>query len=304
MNSSSMQFKIEATEPAEFSSHRISRIKHNLNLHPLLQLDALKNLAKTLEEKEKCRFAKGDMELDSEFSHQSMDATGRSLDEVFDAMETPGSWIALYNVELHQEYRDFLVALMEEVKPLIEPEQSKVLEVQGFIFISSPPSVTPYHIDRENNFWLQISGKKLLSLFDHSDRDILSEKVIEDFITNRNLDEVVLNDEIAAKAQIFACAPGDGVYFPCTTPHMTQTNTEWVEPGNGVSISIGVVFYTDETRYQARIHQCNRFLRKIGIEPSPPGTSRWKDAIKAGCGRLLTSFRVRFRSYNAPPWSY
>ena len=45
--------------------------------------------------------------------------------------------------------------------------------LEGFIFVSSPGSVTPYHIDPERNFLLQVRGNKTMHMFDGSDRSLL-----------------------------------------------------------------------------------------------------------------------------------
>ena len=40
-----------------------------------------------------------------------------------------------------------------------------MLTSQGFIFVSSPNSVTPYHFDPEHNILLQIRGSKVMTQF-------------------------------------------------------------------------------------------------------------------------------------------
>ena len=49
----------------------------------------------------------------------------------------------------------------------------------------------------------------------------------------------------------FECGPGDGAYFPSTTPHMTESRPEWNQ-GDSLSISVGMVFYSNVTRRDAR----------------------------------------------------
>ena len=41
---------------------------------------------------------------------------------------------------------------------------------EGFIFISSPGSITPFHMDPEYNFLLQIRGEKQISIWGGKDR--------------------------------------------------------------------------------------------------------------------------------------
>ena len=283
---------------ADFSMRRISPIRHNYHQHPLMQLDRLEQLAQGLMPLGKCRFIVPGATQASKFEHHSKPADGRSLADVFQRIEEPGSWIALYDVQTDPVYSEFLWQVMASAN--MEGRGETPFDVRGFIFISAPPSVTPFHIDREHNFWLQIRGRKMMSVWDHLDRDTVSGPDVEAFINHGVLDNVRLSDDKLARVQNFDCAPGDGVYFPSTTPHMTRTDTSWVTPGDGVVISIGVVFYTERTRRQSHVHALNTLLRRIGLNPRA-GASETVDRLKAPFGRLLVGLRRRFTSYTPPP---
>ncbi len=295
--------QIRAVDPARFSTHRISPIRHDFDRHPLMQLPRLAQLARDLLPSEQCRFIRPNSSQISEFFHTPKAPDGQDIDAVFEHIETPGSWVALYNVQTDPHYAAFLDEVMASARPLLA-EQPGLFRIAGFIFISAPPSVTPFHIDRENNFWLQIRGRKIMTVFDHRDRDVVPAREVEDFIVHGSLNKVRLDPALRAHGHDFDVGPGDGVDFPATSPHMTRTTTDWVQPGDGVSISIGVVFYTAATRHQARVHQCNRVLRGLGLQPSFPGTSHWRDALKAPLGRAIASARVRWRGHVAPPGAY
>src|SRR3546814_11084435 len=45
----------------------------------------------------------------------------------------------------------------------------------GWIFITSPNTVTPFHFDKEHNFILQIHGRKRIYVWDHRDTVVASE---------------------------------------------------------------------------------------------------------------------------------
>ena len=109
-----------------------------------------------------------------------------------------------------------------------------------------------------------------------------------------SLAQVKLKDESLSRSHEFNVGPGDGVYFPSTSPHMTRSTPEWVRAGDGVSISIGVVFYTDVTKRHANVHAWNRLLRRAGVAPRPPGESPLIDSVKYPLGRaLMTAGRLR-----------
>jgi hypothetical protein len=275
------QFKVWVDDPASFSTHGVGKLRHNFHQHPLMQLPELAALAKALFPNGQCRFIKPGSTVASKFEHAAHSHDGRDIDEVFRRIEEPGSWVALYNVETHPKYRTFLDDVTASVRHLVDPEQPGMFEVGGFIFLSAPPSVTPFHIDRENNFWLQVAGRKTIQVWDPSDRATVAGQLVENFILTGSLAEVALTEENRSRGHAFDVGAGDGVYFPSTSPHMTRSDTNWARPGDGVSISIGVVFYTDVTRRHAHIHALNRVLRRFGISPRMPGESPLVDGIKA-----------------------
>jgi mannose-6-phosphate isomerase-like protein (cupin superfamily) len=248
-------FGVWVDDPTAFSTHRLQAIRHNFHEHPLMQLPALAELARRLVPTRQCRFITPGSAQDSVFHHAPEDPAGRGIEEIFRRVEESGSWVALYNVETDPTYRAFLSEVTAAVRPLVDPQQPGMFNVGGFIFISAPPSVTPFHIDRENNFWLQVRGRKTINVWDHTDRHVVAARTVEDFIVYAGLEEVCLKPGFCERSHEFDVGPGDGVYFPSTSPHMTRTDSSWVRPGDGVSISIGVVFYTDVTRRSANVYR-------------------------------------------------
>ena len=312
-------------DPEGFSTHRIHRLHHDFDRHPLFQLDELANLARELMPLRQCRFVRPGMTQASAFHHESAHPDGRDIGEVFRRIEEPGSWIALYNVEAIPRYHALLRQILDGLREQVERDEPGIFQVTGFIFISAPPSVTPFHIDRENNFWLQLHGRKTLSVWDPSDREAVTAAHVEDFIVSHTLREVRLKDSSRPNSHDFDSGPGDGVYFPTTSPHMTRSTTDWVTPGDGVSVSIGVTFYTAHTVRTARVHQFNRVCRKyLRMQPTYPGLSPSLDRAKAPFGlaaavsrqwvlRALTAWRgIRamrrpeegWWGEKAPPGSY
>lgn len=283
----------------DFSTRRCAPIRHNYHRHPLMQLDRLEQLARSLLATRQCRFIVPGSTDASVFDHKSEPADGRSLEDVFRRIHEPGSWVALYNVQTDPEYARFVRDVLHSAGDIVRGQ--RVFDVRGFVFISAPPSVTPFHIDREHNFWLQIRGRKTLSVWDHHDRETVAAADVEDFIGSGTLRNVRLTEAARGRARHFDCGPGDGVYFPSTSPHLTNTNTSWVTPDDGVVISIGVVFYSRFTRRTAYAHAFNGVLRRFGMPPRLAGNSDWVDRIKFPFGRVVVALRRRFRGYVPPP---
>lgn len=295
------KLEVKPAGNAEFSTHRISPLTHNFQQHPLMQLPQLAALARRLQPTKQCRYVVPGLKQESRFRHESSSPDGRSVDEVFERIEESGSWIALYDVQTDPEYARFLREVTDTMKARIEAEQPDIFRIAGFIFISAPPSVTPFHIDRENNLWLQIRGHKVMSVWDHHDRQAVSGADVDKFIKWGSLENVRLKDGDRERSHEFNVGPGDGVYFPSTSPHMTRTTTDWVRPGDGVSVSVGVVFYTRHTYRHANIHIANYMLRKVGFDPAMPGHNAFTDTLKFWMGRATTWFARTFRGYKPVP---
>ena len=295
-------YRVWPAEPSSFSTRRMSALRHNINEHPLFQLSALQELAHELMPAGQCRFLRPGATQGSAFVHDAAHPQGLSIDEVFARMEEPGSWLALYNVETVARYQAALDRIVDDLRPVIEPEQPGIFLVTGFIFISAPPSVTPFHIDRENNFWLQLRGRKTMNVWDCADREVIPAAGVESFIASGI--QTPYQESFRARSSEFNTGPGDGVYFPSTSPHMTKTDTSWARPGDGISISLGVNFYTSVTRRTAQVHQFNRVLRRIGMSPSYPGQSLAVDSLKAPLGHWVAATRYRRLGTKAPPGAY
>lgn len=298
--------RIEPVDKASFSSNGIGAIRHDFQHHPLMQLDALSALAKRLMPTQQCRFVRPGLSTASDFDHASAPHDGRGIDEVFARIEEPGSWIAMYNVQTDPLYRQFVDEVAAAFRPLVENKQPGVYEVGGFIFVSAPPSVTPFHIDRENNFWLQVRGRKTMNVWDHNDRVAVPQPAVENFVVHGGLSGVDVKDgervrdDIMARSREFEVGPGDGVYFPMTSPHMTRTSTDWVKPGDGVSISIGVVFYTSMTRRMCHAHAFNRVARRLGLNPRTPQHGSEVEGWRAWLGRCVIALHGMTRGWKPP----
>jgi hypothetical protein len=206
---------------------------------------------------------------------------GLSLSQVFRRIEEPESWVALYNVQSDPEYRKMIWQVLESVGPQLEQQDRGVFDADGFIFISSPPSATPFHFDRENNFFLQIHGRKRTTVWHPDNRDVVPEEIIEQKIGLGTSSKAQYADSFLGTAAVNAeLGPGEGIYMPSTSAHMTNTESIPVNKDDAYSVSIGIVYYTKATRRSAYVYALNGYLRKFGLRPRPPYESRARDAIK------------------------
>jgi len=293
-------YRVWTADPGGFSTQRITPMHHNFHEHPLFQVPELVKLGMELSKLEQCRFMSPNRTVASTLAHDSRPPDGRSIEEFFQRMEEPGSSVAFYNIEVIPRYQALLMSVVNSMRSLVEREQPDIFRVNGFVFFSAPPSVTPFHIDRENNFWLQLHGHKILNVWDHRDRTIVPADAVEDFIVTQSLGKVRFDEAFLPRGLEFDARPGDAIYFPSTSPHMTRSKADpTAPPGDRLSISIGVTFYTAVTREVARIHQVNRLMRKCGLSPSYPRESPTADAVKSAVGGLVGAGRARLGAARA-----
>jgi hypothetical protein len=265
---------IERTEDfrTKFDSYSFA-FRHKLAGHPVFELRRLMELA---EETQSTRpadlyYDAGAIDVD-----QRWDKTPRpefSARDAIQRIEHCGAWIVLKRADKNKDYAAVLQECMAELQEFTGLNLERVMKVQEVIlFVTSPNRITTYHIDRECSLLLQIQGDKRISIFDRNDREVLPEEEIERFWSvDHNAPRY--KPELQHRATVYELRPGNGVHIPVNCPH-------WVQNGANISVSLNVNFqYRDTMR--ANLYRLNFLLRKVGIQPTPPGVSRGKDKFKS-----------------------
>lgn len=244
-------------------------IEHRLADHPLLSLPRLVELAGKLPPDE-VEYNAGKLPVNADPARTPRN--GLSPEETIRRIESCGSWLVLKRVEHDPEYRRLLDEVLDEVIVHSEAVVPGMCRRQGFIFVSSPGAVTPYHMDNEYNFLLQIRGSKTVHMWDPMDRLALPETTLETFhadFVHRNLP---YRPELEQTAWVLPLPGGRGLHFPVNAPH-------WVQNGPEPSISFSITFDSPAAQRRVRLYRMNARLRQRGLRPRPPGQSAW-DAAK------------------------
>jgi len=192
--------------------------------------------------------------------------------EVFDNIDTASGWMMLRHLELDPEYNELLQQSLEEVKQLTgraidEDKKSQ----EAIIFFTSPNRITAYHIDRECNLLMQVKGNKEMNIFDRNDRDVTPETELETFWSKDN-NAGKYKPEFQDRAFVYQMTPGTGVHIPVNSPH-------WLKTPNNMSISFSISYQYKDTR-RKHVYQANYYLRRMGLNPTPPGKSALLDNTK------------------------
>ena len=255
-------------------------ITHQLCGHPLFSLDRLMELARTLPP-DHVEYNAGQLPISLDGSLTPRN--GLSPEETLRRIEDCQSWMVLKYVDNDPLYRDLLNRCLAEVQVHSEAICPGLCQPQAFIFLTSPGSITPYHMDPEHNFLLQIRGGKTIHLFDGHDRDIVSDEELEQFYlgVHRNM---VFREAYRAKSTVHELGAGQGLHFPVTFPH-------YVQNGPAVSISFSITFRTPDLERRSLLYQGNAGLRRKGWRPAPVGKYPWRDRFKVQWFRLLRKTR-------------
>jgi len=237
-----------------------ARLTHGLVDHPLLALPALVELAASLADKD-VEYNPGRLPIG--IAPEDVPSPQLGIVETIKSIEDNGSWMVLKLVEQHPAYRELLESALAELEPLVTPKTGEMLTLQGFIFITSPDSVTPFHFDPEHNILLQIRGEKTMTVFPATDEDIVPPLAHEGFHLGQHHRNLVWDDAFAAKATSFLLKPGEAVHMPVKAPH-------WVRNGPQVSISLSITWRSAWSYEEADARAFNHLLRKFGVSPASP----------------------------------
>ncbi|MEZ5940045.1 MAG: cupin domain-containing protein [Planctomycetaceae bacterium] len=250
-------------------------IRHHLSEHPLFEMERLMELAKSLPQR--CiEYNAGTLPVNVD--PEITPLNGLSAEETIERISTCKSWMVLKYVEQSPAYGELLNSCLEQIRPYSEPIAPGMTQPQAFIFLTSPGSVTPYHIDPEHNFLLQIRGAKFAHLYDGRDKTLLNDVHLERFYSDkhRNLE---IEESRIPDCWKFDLQPGMGLHFPVTYPH-------WIQNQDDVSISFSITFRTPDLDKRRALYQINHGLRNRGWSPTAPGKNKLRDTL------LYNGFRL------------
>jgi hypothetical protein len=259
------------------------QLRHALANHPLLQLERLVALGAALPPA-RVEYNPGNLPIG--ITPDVVPRSNLSITETIRSIEENGSWMVLKRVEHDPDYAALLNDVLAEVAPVAAAVSGPMLNLQGFIFISSPHAVTPFHFDPEHNILCQVRGNKVMTIFPARDETIVSQHFHEDYHTggHRNL---AWDEAFVSKGVPHALGPGDAVHVPVMSPH-------WVQNGDAVSISLSVTWRSAWSYEEADVHAFNKWLRQFGFNPARPRALPHRNRLKAAGWRVLRRLGTRF----------
>jgi len=256
---------LTARDPADWRNafpHRPFATLHALQDHPLLQLPRLVELARTLPGD---RIEYNGNQAKHGLAPEKQPMVDLQPAEVVERIETAGAWMVMKRVESDPAYG----ALLEEIllgvarqRGFDSLEAADFRDIEGYIFVSSANSTTPFHFDAEENLFVQIRGRKFFHIFDNGDRALVSDEALEiNPARHRNIDYAESFEE---RAEIYEMDAGDGMFTPHLWPH-------WVRTGDGYSISMAVTWKSAPVIRMNKLLAANGLMRNLGLPQAAPG---------------------------------
>ncbi|HLQ14062.1 MAG TPA: hypothetical protein VK130_12590 [Steroidobacteraceae bacterium] len=273
----------DATQFAAYFDRRPFKIRHNLCAHPLLQLPRLVQLAKSLGSP--ILYFRGDHAINqvdddtrsgavkNTFLDRKLARPELSAVEALAQIESCNAWMQLRDVGADPEYAALLGALIAEFRAPAERVAPGLSAPRADIFVSSANATTPFHLDEEHNFLLQIRGSKQLSVADGSNPAVLERGKLRAFF--RGDGELArYSDHLRQYSEDIELRAGEGVHIPPCYPH-------WVQNGPVVSVSLGILWFSDVTARRRHLYRVNGWMERAGLHPAAPGERPLSDALKA-----------------------
>jgi hypothetical protein len=194
--------------------------------------------------------------------------------DVIRDLDNANAWLTLLNIEADPAYAELMNTMLDKLESGMPGQpDGKMRNRVGFIFVSSPNSVTPAHFDIEHSLLMQVSGSKTVS-FGRFETDTARWHEVERYWDGSHGRIESLPPELAS----YSLTPGRGVYIPPVAPH-------WVHNGPASSLSVTLTYFTAATVRENMIEAFNAHLRRLHMTPRHPGQFAPADMAKVAVMR-------------------
>jgi len=193
--------------------------------------------------------------------------------DVIRNLDQAKAWLTLLNIDEDPAYADLMNTALDELERGMGSRPGDMRKRVGFVFVSSPNSVTPAHFDIEHSLLAQVNGAKTVS-FGRFESEQARRHEVERYWDGSHGRIESLPPELAS----YPLTPGRGVYIPPVAPH-------WVHNGPAISLSVTLTYFTAATERENLIEAVNARLRRLHLAPRQPGKSALSDGAKVAAMR-------------------
>ena len=280
-----MADRILQFQDSAFSTHfpdRHFRVAHGLVADERFDLETIYRVARSFPRAfVDCRAST----LGPESGLASEAAAKQDFERAIECLETSQSWLQIRHAQNAPEYRGIAVRAFRDVVRQAGSSVKGLQQPVAYVLFSSPGSVTPFHIDDELNFLLQVSGTKTVHTWPNAEPGPITREDLERYYRS-GYSDVAYCDELMESCTSFELSPGQGLFIPVHTPH-------WVENGPEVCVSFSLTFLSNRLQKEANVHWLNARLRQKGLSPAPFTDSLVRDNVKYHVARAWRRVKKR-----------
>ena len=274
--------RVDASFGDQLRSRTPMAYEHGLAGDPRLGLDAIARLAEDLGP-DSISAEKAAKPMVSDDAGAQHAIAVESIADQVRSLAANDSWFTLLNIEQSTAYAVLVDEVLDGLatRSGIDPRSMK--RRMGFVFASSPGSVTAAHFDIEHSFLLQLEGNRRLCFGRFASAEEREREVHRYW--NGSFGRL---DQMPEQTEEFVLEPGTGAYIPPYTPH-------WLINSDSTSLSLTVTFFNRDNGDESMVQAFNEKLRRIGLTPRTYGDAPARDAAKAGFMRAYGAVKRRFR---------
>lgn len=263
---------------------------HKLMGHPALSLESLCRVLPRLPPGQVMyatrRLATED-NFEKTFKQRPLD---RSVAETIETIRESDSYIMVNSPQVDESFADIYQDLIHDVQALMWERGvgDKAISPKLYLFIASPNSVTPFHIDRYSTFLMQFRGSRWVTVSDPWDERVVTSPDRENYVSyvSTQLPWTPEKDGVSTR---YWFEPGQALHIPFVAGHHVHNGPD------DVSISMSIIFNTPQTvdwRDALNFNQrARKVLRRVGLGPGPVGVNPDRDATKAKLWRTWAGWR-------------
>jgi Cupin-like domain len=261
-------------------------LSHRAVGHPALSLHNLGRVIPALPQQQ-VFYSSGRLATSDNFDTANRDKpNGLSIEATIEQIRTSDSYVMVRQPERDASFADLYRGLKADVTDVMrrlgvgQAPRDPML----YLFIASPKSVTPFHIDRYSTILLQIQGHKHVTVYPTWDQRVVTSAEQDGFMAGTGI-RPVYRPEADPLGTRFAFAPGQALHIPFMAGHHVRNGDD------EVSVSLSIIFNTDKTATLAKAMCMNQTLRGLGMSPSPIGQDWSADRRKSFAFRCIDKVR-------------
>ena len=256
------------------------KLSHALCGHPSLSLENLSTVLPSLPSEQVMYSDSLLSESDNFESTFARRPEHRTIGETIESIRERDSYIMIRSPETDSSFKGLYRDLISDVESMMQTQGvgARALRPKLYLFIASPNSVTPFHLDRYSTLLLQFRGSKTVTVFPQWDERVVSEVQRERYVSYEDT-SLDWSPQLDPLGNAFEFRPGEALHIPFAAPHHVRNGPD------DVSISMSIIFNTEESmRWHYAIQYNNRMRRhmhRFGITPTRVARSRTIDRMKS-----------------------